>query len=76
MQGTEEKFTTDIERKSAAEMQRFFIFCEKMYDLGRFGTIWNDFVRFGTIWYDGYGIVIVAVEPSDYEERTSDRQVG
>jgi len=30
----------------------FFIFCEKMYDLGRFGTIWNDFVRFGTIWYD------------------------
>ena len=37
---------------SAAEMQRFFIFCEKMYDLGRFGTIWNDFVRFGTIWYD------------------------
>ena len=39
-------------------MQRFFIFCEKMYDLGRFGTIWNDFVRFGTIWYDGYAIVV------------------
>lgn len=41
-----------IERGNAAKMQRFFIFCEKMYDLGRFGTIWNDFVRFGTIWYD------------------------
>ena len=27
----------------------FFIFCEKMYDLGRFGTILYDFVRFGTI---------------------------
>lgn len=41
-----------LKRKGAAKMQRFFIFCEKMYDLGRFGTIWNDFVRFGTIWYD------------------------
>lgn len=34
------------------EMQRFFIFCEKMYDLGRFGTIWNDFVLFCTILYE------------------------
>lgn len=31
------------------EMQRFFIFCEKMYDLGRFGTILYDLERFGTI---------------------------
>lgn len=30
-------------------VQRFFIFCEKMYDLGRFGTILYDLVRFGTI---------------------------
>lgn len=30
----------------------FLFSAEKMYDLGRFGTIWNDFVRFGTIWYD------------------------
>ena len=36
----------------------FLFSAEKMYDLGRFGTIWNDFVRFGTIWYDGYGIVV------------------
>ena len=59
MQETGEKFTTDIEGKalrkcsaflfSAAEMQRFFIFCEKMYDLGRFGTILYDLERFGTI---------------------------
>lgn len=34
------------------EMQRFFIFCEKMYDFVRFGTIWNDFVLFCTILYD------------------------
>lgn len=70
-------------------MQRFFIFCEKMYDLGRFGTIWNDFVRFGTIWYDGYDrmivgraregspvSVIVADVALVYDERTTDRQVG
>lgn len=37
----------------------FLFSAEKMYDLGRFGTIWNDFVRFGTIWYDGYDRMIV-----------------
>ena len=30
----------------------FLFSAEKMYDLGRFGAIWNDFVRFGTIWND------------------------
>lgn len=36
----------------------FLFSAEKMYDLGRFGTILYDFVRFGTIWYDGYDIVV------------------
>lgn len=59
MQGTEEKFTTDIERKAlrkcsiergnAAKMQRFFYFLRKNV---RFGTIWDDLERFCTIWND------------------------
>ena len=59
MQETGEKFTTDIERKALRKCSVFLFSAEKMYDLGRFGTIWNDFVRFGTIWYDGYDRMIV-----------------
>ena len=52
MQGTEEKFTTDIERKALRKCSVFLFSAKKMYGFERFGTIWDDFVRFGTIWYD------------------------
>ena len=49
MQETGEKFTTDIERKALQKCSVFLFSAEKMYDLGRFGTILYDLERFGTI---------------------------